>query len=772
MLLALLLCTLQAPPTGPDSFGSISAALVGLEDTSAVARIQAERYLVGNLGPGDLAVVSDFVANLGGQDPVSTDALWRIGHAIGSGSGNLSLALDLFHGGPGAVGSPSLDLEPIAGANAVGQGSSDEQLAGIGDHAIDELISNWRTGLDAVPVTGAGLELLLREEREREPWSPIKISDGPIAEVVERLNRVGELPLPLVLAPSLSEILLTEAGLQDDYDWASPFRGPWDVVLRDFATSHGLAWEAVLSDGEFGDEIAWLRLVSFDSQGTETGLEQLRRSLEDYGRSRQSGEWKRIPLGERASRSSELQLSAHFLAGINWSEALIWLGDIWFGSSHKDRPTLSALLRAGGRGVLETRFLSGAGLSELLTLGDLIEGDPSLDEGLRGSLLGTFARLPRIGSEGPLAQIVLEDWSTMRGVLDMEAGALELRLTALEATGGGGLEGARRARKILSGAWGHKGEGGVQLAALLVLCATADSVESSDLVAASPGALLSQAGVAIAPDELGRLLSYARVRIPLAYLQTSGLSGVRPQGLRAALTAALLDGDTGLAVGILVDIARLDEQGSWSRVLEGQGIGRHFMQFTGALDGAVRRGDLLPVQALLAEARLRVGESNPGATSDGIDLGSALDETFFADPTALDRLELLSGAMPLDRQQILLDHLDQLGVGSPLYYDSIGIAQLAAGPAGSAARSLLLGRFEVALQSPKVGAAGSALEAIEHALALLWGRNADEDARTLVMGTAEAAAGVAGHPLSKRILYQSWPPSIARITRNLDLLDV
>ncbi len=768
MLAALFLCVLQVADAGSSDtlglgYGSVDAALEGLISERSELRVRAERYLTGRLRPDDLPAVISFVSRLEGNGKPSMDAIWRLGHAIGSGGTNLPLALDLYRGGAARVSNPGLDLEPIELDTPKATGGLDNTLIAIGDHAIDELISSWRPGLDRVPVSGAALQLLLREEREREAWTPLELMDGPVVEIVDRLSRLGELPAPIVIAPQLAELLAQESALSTMGSHDESFRGPWDQILLAFAQSHSLSWEAVMSDGEFGEEIAWLRLVKRGAQGEETGHAQVRRALEDYARNRlrSASQWG-SKVEVLANSMSELRLTAHFLGGIEWPASRDWLGDLWFGPASKDTLAFAALLGSAGRGQFDSRFLSPKGLERLLSYGDRIGGEDPENIALQVKLRHALARLPRLGTAGLLAPIVLEGWGTPTEVERLNSGALLTRLVALEAVGGGGPEGARRARALLESGERQASVSGVQLAALRVLAAASGIEPMERTEVANAVALTATSGNRIAPDEMGRLLSFANVRVPLEPLQLPGVPGGRPAAVRAIFAAALLEGDFARTSEILIDTFGFHKQGSWSRSLEGQGATRMFDELLASLEGAVRRGDLMVVRELISRARER---------ADELLLGKGVAESHFDEPAALDRLELLSGAMSLANQAYLLEDLAAKGEASPLSFDPIGIAQLAASPGGIAGRSILIGQLELALQSPNVGKAAPALAAVERTLQLLWARNSDDEAMILILDTAQVAAGLSGHPLSKRILYSSWPPAIAQISRNLDLLD-
>ncbi|MFT5080888.1 MAG: hypothetical protein ACI9D0_001307 [Bacteroidia bacterium] len=774
MLGSLFLCALLAAAPVQDSgapalpLDSVARALEGLSSERAEARFAAERYLGSALGSESKQQLLDFVEAMEEGGPGTVETLWRIGNALGASPEGLGLALELVHD-RSYLGAPGLDLEPLVAGEQAQPSGPDAALRTIGNHALDQLLANWRPGLDRLPVSGAAVQLLLPEQRELSIWTPLAINDGPVEEVVSRLNRLGQLPMPLVIAPGLADLLAEQRSALSRQPALGVFEGPWDAVLFDFAQAHSLAWEAVLWDGEFGDEIAWLRLVSMGEAGNESGLDQVRLALSDYAR-KVWGEAPRALAGKRwntpAASQSELGLVAAFLGGIEWPAAHGWLGDLWFESQPLDHVAFAVLLDVAGRGVFDPRMLEPAGLKQLFKLGDQIgagNGGELLDI---GKLARALAMLPRLGPRGPLDGLVLKSWPGPAS----PAEGLYLRLVALEAIGGGGERGGLLATSTLMNKTQVAYRGPLQLAGLRVLAEVRGQQlkhDGDELLLEDPLALLQQVGTAVTAEEMGRLLFQARVQCGGPdFLSTNG-PGLRPAALRAVFVAALLAGDGATCGKLLVELVRVAEPGSWQRSHRsggaGQDVAKFFDQMSECLEVAVRRGDLMDVRNAIRAARQHsLGSAAP----------SVAPEQPEAFPfTALDRLELLAGAMAPERQARLTELLAQGEGASPLFEDTAAIIRLAASPGGARSRALLIQRFEGALQSPRVGAADEAIAAVEATLALLWAQNGDEEVRVMVLAAAEAAASVPSHPLSRRVLYQAWPPPSGRISLRLDQSD-
>ena len=775
MLGPLLLCALlgvvptqDAGPAGVQgaSIGSVADALARLSSDRAEARFAAERYLGSALGSESKQELIDFVSAMVEGGPGTAETLWRIGNALGARPEGLGLALELIYD-RSQQGTPGLDLEPlVAGAQPEPSGR-DAALRTVGNHALDQLLANWRPGLDRLPVSGAAIQRLLPEQRELSAWTPLAINDGPVEEVVSRLNRLGQLPMPLVIAPSLAEQLTEQRFALANQPALGVFEGPWDRVLLDFAQAHGLAWEAVLWDGEFGDEIAWLRLVSMGESGNESGLDQVRLALSDYARK----VWGEAPrqqddqrVNQATASSSELGLVAAFLGGIEWPAAHGWLGDLWFQRQSRDPVALSVLLDVAGRGIFDARMLEPAGLTQLFSLGaqtGAAKGGPQLD---LGKISRALAKLPRLGPRGALDKLVIKSWPRSASTAE----GLYLRLVALEAVGGGGKRGALLALAVLEDKTQEAYRGPLQLAALRALAASRGRQLSQDVevfTLESPIELLQQVGTAVTAEEMGRLLFQAQVQCGGSDFASTLAPTLRPGALRAVFAGALLAGKGTVCGKLLVDVVGAAGDDSWQQSIRRSGsaqdTAKYFDQMAECLELAVRRGDLLDVRNAIEEARLWAEESQV----------PAIDGQGSFPYTALDRLELLAGAMAPKQQERLLELFDRGEVASPLFGDTDAIIRLSGSPGGARARALLIQRFEASLQSPRVGAGDEAIAAVEDALALLWAQNGDEQVRAMVLSAAEAAASAPSHPLARRVLYQAWPPAPGQISRKLDQSD-
>ena len=344
----LVLATLIGPswraPLGPPRDADLNAALRALDAAEANEREQAERWLVEHLDARDDAGLRAGLVAV----ELGPEASWRLSRALGARSTNLGLIMDLIVGANFASGEISLDLDMLPDDdNAQTQRSLERE---IGRRALEHLLATWRSGLDRLPLSGAALKPLLLEERERNPWRMLTIPDGPVADVVSRLVREGDVPIPVVMAQGLAEKLAGERFGGPFSKRVEPFRGAWDEVLLDFARAHDLAFEAVLYRGKDDvDEFAWLRLVEREAAGAESGSLQLSLALEDVARhvNRDAGGNDDVDGFAPSISTGELQLAARFLASVGWDGGLTWLGDLWMTGDTKIART--ALLEGAAR---------------------------------------------------------------------------------------------------------------------------------------------------------------------------------------------------------------------------------------------------------------------------------------------------------------------------------------------------------------------------------------------------------------------------------------
>mgnify|MGYP000430160218 CR=1 FL=1 len=710
----------------------LPTAVVALEAPTAAERFAAERWLVAHLGAAE---VDELLGALEGRD-LGEEATWRLGRALGDARGGLGLVLELAAGELASAEPPSLGLEPLLPAEADPSDGGLVQARRLGSLGLDQALAGWHDGLERLPIAGEELELFLREERERSGWRALVHEPRRLADSVDALNRRGDLPVPLVLAPELAERLARERFRSGDALAGGALEGPWDRVLVELAGRAGVGLEAVLRRDGQADELAWLRLVPWGTEGERAGDAQLRLALTDLVRGKPAE-------GEEAPAPAvQLQLSARFLAGVGWGAGLSWLGERWWNEG--DPAALAGLLEAAGRGRFDQRLLTPAGIERLLAEARRLDRQPGDTSRLAQRLEGAFARLPRrLGDPGATstAGLLLEGWRE-----DGDLGR-HLRLVGLAAVGGGDAASADLARAVLAGAAG----GETQWACLGILSqARAMDPTRAGAELGAPEALLDLVPDRLAPDELARALARAGVQLD------ADLAARRPSTLRAGLVALVLADELEDAADLLATGLDLTRPGSWARCLEGGTLGLRVDQLAAGLETLVGAGELLEVRAVLGMAALRA-ERGPAEDErvDG-DLSRAAPE-----PTALDRLVLLAGAMDPARQGLLAQDLVDHGEGSFLFHDLDALAVLAAAPAGEPARVLLTQRLDEAFTSPRPRDGARVLPAIERCLALLWARSDDGAAERLVQEVTRVAAGHSGsgHPLVTRVLWRRWPPA-------------
>jgi len=732
----------------PAAAQDLESSLAALQAPSAAERFAAERWLAAHLAATEPTALVAELVDLDAGAGLGQEATWRLGRALGSRPGNLGLALQLLTGALEPARTVQLEIEPALDPTRLDKPEGWGLGRRLGRLALDQEVATWRTGLDRPPLSGAVLQLTLREERERHGWQPLEIKDGLVADVIGRIAREGDLPVPIVLAQGLAEKLASERFGGARTVRLNPFRGSWDRVLFDFARAHGLAWEAVLYQGEAADEIAWLRLVPRGEEGVESGTAQLVRALEDLAR--RSGDKVAAESSNQASVSAaELQLAARFLACVEWDAASAWLGALWL--NERDGMARSALLEAAGRGRIEPQLATRSGVQRLLAFSRSLDSVGPFADPHQARLGDALANFPSVGSDGSrLAEALATGWQTD------DLAVRQLRLRGLAGMGATSEDSLALARAVLANTEGQR-VGEAALAALAVLAQAEPGAEAP--VLGSPDKLLALVPDAVAPDELARRLSLAGVALPAASKSAALLSAAE---LRLRLMAHIYAGEFDLAGRLLIAPSSagglgLGEPGSWARSCERGHQRRVFKELTDGMKALLRGGELMAVRSVLDSAGRLAAQAN-AAAADPNDL-TALSSS--AGLAALPRIELLAGAMDPAHQAALLEQLASQGDGSPIAGDPAALGRLAAAPVPGAdvARQRLLLQFAAALTSPRPEDGAGVLPAIEDCLAAFWARSADGDAEAFVLDVATVAAGESSHPLAQEVLFRSWPPS-------------
>lgn len=759
----LVLAPLFGPSFGPSLDADLNAALRALDSAEANEREQAERWLVEHLDSRDDAGLRAGLVAV----ELGPEASWRLSRALGARSTNLGLIMDLIVGANFASGEVSLDLDMFPDDdNAQSQRSLERE---IGRRGLEHLLATWRSGLDRLPLSGAALKPLLLEERERNPWRMLTVPDGPVADVVSRLVRQGDVPIPVVMAQGLAEKLAGERFGGPFSKRVEPFRGAWDEVLLDFARAHDLAFEAVLYRGEDDvDEFAWLRLVAREEAGAESGSLQLSRALEDVARhvNRDAGANNDVDEFAPSISTGELQLAARFLASVGWDGGLTWLGDLWAAGDTKIART--ALLEGAARGAVEPRLATDAGLSRLWLWAEDValsaDGGPvHLDR--FGAALG---HMPRWGTDGSDLLGVVVDLAGADGEdvpgwirsthLNTRAwlAMARLRLLALQSMQACPPAGVRLAEVVLATESGE-GLGLAQWAALEALVHAEG--ELSPMPALNWPAVLALVPDQVTADGMAAVLARLGLVPPLRDADLE-LRFLRPSEVRVHVMTRLYLLQFEDAARLLVRPTAdggvgFGEPGSWGFVLEGGKSTRVFDELSEALRLAARSGEFLSVRELLNQASLQAMEWLQ-STEPNFDLAQRMNRQ---EPVALARLALFAGVLGLDQEQLLCEQLKSAGDASPIANDPRALALLTGSAVNGAAlaKERLLAGFEAALRVPTL--TPGILDALELAVHTLWARNADAEAEALILEIAMVAAGQSNHPLAQRILFRPWPPA-------------
>jgi hypothetical protein len=260
-----------------------------LASDSADERRRAERWLATNLETGDYPELAR-AAQRG-----DAEVRRRLRAALAAEDRHLGLACLLLS-------------EPHA------------ELVAVGAAAFEELVLRWCPGADEAPADRAAvLRVLARHETTRYA---LEASVEPPAHTLERLDRLGDLALPLVVAPELRERAdQTQAATEGTGARLLAELAPTLVGVGDFSEEDPgpSAWMAVSTLGAAtgGDAITWLRVWCRRVQAA-------------------------------TEPDAQAAAAARALAATAWPAALAWLEERWL--ERRDENALSGLMYAAERG--------------------------------------------------------------------------------------------------------------------------------------------------------------------------------------------------------------------------------------------------------------------------------------------------------------------------------------------------------------------------------------------------------------------------------------
>lgn len=512
--------TLAVAALSTSGLRDVATDLAALAAPDPALRSAAERRLTAALRPVDLPTVA---AALRGAAPAVADALVRV---LGSEDRHFDLAALV-----------AADLDPTVAAH--------------GQAALRGHVARWSTALLAPPLDGDEVPsdlgqdprerdlLITTDTRERR--IAFTLERGGLADLVDRLDRLAGLPVPLVLDPPLHPGVRRVGGVPERPQatlrgaWFDLVRGlvgrqrlgvwlhgeaPYDLRRGDEPTREvddARAEEALevlrADEGALGGRSAPVLLVALPGRAAELPL--VTRLVE----------WTTVvatPTGDPALREA----AARALAASRWSTAVGWLARRWLANG--DPAALEGTLAALARGAVEPVLVSPEVVRTLLR-----EADTRLAANAQGSqrfaerVARALAALPAVDMHGaPLADAVLAGYGNADPV------GRWARLVALEGQGRRHAGAAQLARAALADPGTPEPLLVEALAALRVLAAPSDAAPTI----ARPRALLAGAEAAGLLEETGRWLARSRAALTLGAADVVALEAAADEG--AALSLA------------------------------------------------------------------------------------------------------------------------------------------------------------------------------------------------------------------------------------------
>lgn len=667
----LLLALLAAAAPLIESGGArddVPAQLARLDAPAAAERLDAQRWLSVHLARDDFPLVAER-ARAGG-----VEVCRRLAQAVGADDRNLGLAALLL-----------TDRDPA--------------VSEVGERALAERIAAWSASCRDRPLAPRTLP---------EGWSgnrprPLALDADSVSlgELVDRLDRLGGGPAPLVLDPSLDPAVRAWIPERPRGPGSAPRSptGSWSALLTQLTSLHGVSFEVL---GQRGPEEAqasraraWVRVCKRGDEGARGDGDTVGHLVG----------WMRGVLREHDPRWNAA--CARALATSGWPGAVRWLAERW--GREGDPAALEGLLAAAARGRVAPALGPPARLRRLLT-----EADRRLAERGVGALAHAerlaraLAQLPPLDPRGePLVGVLLEDWATLG------PGSRWVRLVALEGQGRADPRAARVCRDLLS----RPGSSGLRIQALRTLLRV-QPADAPPVALADPRALLARARRSGGLDELARLLVATAARplegervgpgrtleergVVLVWAATTGARARALEALRASLAA---DGPVALA-------RRL-------RGWEGLGLAQ-------------------PLRAVVAQGRAAFARAN--------------DDT----PARLERFALHAGLLTAGEQRALFEQLTAGGTPGGEGLLDLGVLAAAEGDVGARAR----GSIHAALRADV--SAEELRRAVELAVAGL--RRARRDAQNEdFQSRLRSTAARTDHPLRSFLLRLDWPPEERR----------
>lgn len=274
---------------------SVEGALERLASGSALERELAQRWLATHLATDDFSAVA------GAAQRGDAEVERRLSEALAADDRHLGLVMLL------------------ASERAEG-------LQRLGRRVFAQLVLRWCPGAEGNTATRAAVtQLLARRDVERYASAA---AEEPLARVLDRLARLSDLAVPLVIAPEL-------AGREP---FARPaLEGPATQLLVELARIDRCSFAGVGGfQGEEPGAGAFVVVSTLSSVHRGGGLEWLRSWCEDI----------------QAARGPDFHAaaSARALGATGWPAGIRWLEERWL--ARRDANALAGLLSAAERGLV------------------------------------------------------------------------------------------------------------------------------------------------------------------------------------------------------------------------------------------------------------------------------------------------------------------------------------------------------------------------------------------------------------------------------------
>lgn len=307
MIAATVLSLLLAAGAAPDEF---TEQLARLGAARAAERAAAERWLEAHLVAARYPELAE--AALAGDAEVRG----RLVHVLSSDARHLPLALAL-------------------------SAEKEAELGALGRAAVRAGVVQADPSL-AQPAVREGLDSLLRHAASASPPRYLRIDARlPLAEMIEQLELVGELPLGLTLDPRVA----TRTSRREVEIPA----GPWNDVLLLAARALGVEVEVHGLDRGRGSALGSFVRLAAETGPPPSGVDLV-------------SEWLFALAGERDEgtrvRAACNLAASDFAPGLEWMDQLV--------RSRSDRAALEGLLLAAARGRVASALLDPAVLEPLL----------------------------------------------------------------------------------------------------------------------------------------------------------------------------------------------------------------------------------------------------------------------------------------------------------------------------------------------------------------------------------------------------------------------